>query len=330
MALLLPFIMGEFWVHVVNEILIMGLFAVSFNMIFGYMGQLSFGHAAYFGIGAYATGLLIVKVAPLPLCLAVSMISAGLAAVVFGYFCVRLTGIYFAILTLAFGQLMYYIVFQWYSFTGGDDGLQGVVPPEILFGVNAYYYFTLVIVTLALIAMWFISESPFGFTMRSIRDNGAAPASSASTCAVHAHEFHHSLHVRGPGGRPLGPLQPDHRAGPPLLAPLRHPGLHGRHRRARSFLGPLLGSIIYTFLMAFITGFTEYWPMVIGTIIILVVLFAPGGLIGIWRVGNFCHGRGSEKVKPGDDESMISMNHPEGGESQQVLWRRPPITSITR
>ena len=137
-ALLLPLLVAEFWVHVAVEILILGLFAVSFNMIFGYMGQLSFGHAAYYGVGAYATGLLMVKTSvPLPICLAASMIFAGLCALILGYFCVRLTGIYFAILTLAFGQLTYYIIFQWYSFTGGDDGLQGIIPPDLrthLFG----------------------------------------------------------------------------------------------------------------------------------------------------------------------------------------------------
>ena len=134
-ALILPWVVGEFWVHVAVEILILGLFAMSFNMIFGYMGQLSFGHAAYYGVGAYTTGLLIVKASmPLPLCLLLSMLTAGLCALVIGYFCVRLTGIYFAILTMAFGQLLYYIIFQWYSFTGGDDGLQGIAPPPAFRG----------------------------------------------------------------------------------------------------------------------------------------------------------------------------------------------------
>ena len=129
LAVVLPFIVPEFWVHVLTEILIMGLFAASFNMIFGYMGQLTFGHAAYYGVGAYTTGLLMVKAnVPLLVCLPLSMLSAGLCAAVLGYFCVKLRGIYFAILTMAFGQLVYYIIFQWYSFTGGDNGLQGIVP----------------------------------------------------------------------------------------------------------------------------------------------------------------------------------------------------------
>ena len=187
-TLLIPLIVGEYWIHVSVEILIMGLFAVSFNMIFGYMGQLSFGHAAYFGVGAYATGLLLVKTSiPLPVCLVVSMLTAGVFALVIGYFCVRLTGIYFAILTMAFGQMIYYIIFQWYSFTGGDDGLQGIVPPEYLLDVTAYYYFTLAIVVVALVVMWFISGSPFGYTMRAsvITRTGHALSAftSVNTCS---------------------------------------------------------------------------------------------------------------------------------------------------
>ena len=282
-ALFLPLVVGEFWVHVAVEILILGLFAVSFNMIFGYMGQLSFGHAAYYGVGAYATGMLLVKASvPLPLCLAASMIAAGICALVFGYFCVRLTGIYFAILTLAFGQLMYYIIFQWYSFTGGDDGLQGVVPPDFLFGATSYYYFTLVIVTAALIVMWYISQSPFGYTMRAIRDN----ADRTRFIGINVRRymlinFVVAAMFAGLAGGLLGPfnrsIAPDlcnwHQSGIPVFMTVIGGPV--------GFLGPMIGSVIYTFLMAFVTGFTEYWPLVIGAVIILVVLFMPGGVLGL-------------------------------------------------
>jgi branched-chain amino acid transport system permease protein len=282
-ALILPLVVGEFWVHVAVEILILGLFAVSFNMIFGYMGQLSFGHAAYYGVGAYATGLLLVKASiPLPICLAASMIAAGICALIFGYFCVRLTGIYFAILTLAFGQLMYYIIFQWYSFTGGDDGLQGVVPPDFLFGANSYYYFTMVIVTAALIAMWFISRSPFGYTMRAIREN----ADRTRFLGINVRRymlinFVVAAMFAGLAGGLLGPFNrsvaPDlcnwHQSGVPVFMTVIGGPL--------GFLGPMIGSVIFTFLMAFVTGFTEYWPLTIGLIIIFVVLFMPGGVLGL-------------------------------------------------
>ena len=171
-ALILPLVVAEFWVHVFTEIIILGLFAAAFNLIFGYMGQLSFGQAAYYGIGAYTTGLLMVKLQwPLLACLPVSMITAGIGALILGYFCVKLRGIYFAILTMAFGQLVFFILFQWYSFTGGDNGLQGINPPVWLFKANAYYYFSLAVVTIGMIALYFITESPFGYTLRAIRDN---------------------------------------------------------------------------------------------------------------------------------------------------------------
>jgi len=281
--LLLPLFIGVFWVHVAIEILILGLFAVSFNMIFGYMGQLSFGHAAYFGVGAYATGLLLVKTSvPLPLALAVSMVTAGLFALVIGYFCVRLTGIYFAILTMAFGQLLYYIIFQWYSFTGGDDGLQGIVPPEWLMSASAYYYFTLFIVTAALIVMWFISESPFGYTMRSIREN----ADRTRFIGINVSNYMLINFVvagmfAGLAGGLLGPfnrsIAPDlcnwHQSGVPVFMTVIGGPL--------GFFGPMIGSVIYTFLFAFVTGFTEYWPLTIGLVIVFVVLFVPGGVLGL-------------------------------------------------
>ena len=281
--LLLPLFIGEFWVHVAIEILILGLFAVSFNMIFGYMGQLSFGHAAYFGVGAYATGLLLVKTSvPLPVALGVSMVTAGLFALVIGYFCVRLTGIYFAILTMAFGQMLYYIIFQWYSFTGGDDGLQGIVPPEWLMSAWAYYYFTLFIVTAALIVMWFISESPFGYTMRSIREN----ADRTRFIGINVSQYMLINFVvagmfAGLAGGLLGPfnrsIAPDlcnwHQSGVPVFMTVIGGPL--------GFFGPMIGSVIYTFLFAFVTGFTEYWPLTIGLVIVFVVLFVPGGVLGL-------------------------------------------------
>jgi len=281
--LLLPLFIGEFWVHVAIEILILGLFAVSFNMIFGYMGQLSFGHAAYFGVGAYATGLLLVKTSvPLPVALGVSMVTAGLFALVIGYFCVRLTGIYFAILTMAFGQMLYYIIFQWYSFTGGDDGLQGIAPPAWLMSAGAYYYFTLFIVTAALIVMWFISQSPFGYTMRSIREN----ADRTRFIGINVSQYMLINFVvagmfAGLAGGLLGPfnrsIAPDlcnwHQSGVPVFMTVIGGPL--------GFFGPMIGSVIYTFLFAFVTGFTEYWPLTIGLVIVFVVLFVPGGVLGL-------------------------------------------------
>jgi branched-chain amino acid transport system permease protein len=305
LALILPWILGEFWVHIFIEILILGLFAISFNMIFGHMGQLTFGHAAYYGIGAYTTGLLIVKASvPLPICLAASMVIAGVCALILGYFCVRLTGIYFAILTMAFGQLIYYIIFQWYTFTGGDNGLQGIVPPDFLMNATVYYYFSLIVVSAAVITMRFISESPFGYTMRAIRENVDRTRFTGTDIRKYMLiNFVVAAMFAGLAGGLWGPfnrsVSPDlcnwHQSGIPVFMTVIG-GPFG-------FWGPMIGSVIYTFLFALVTGFTEYWPLTIGLVIIFVVLFLPGGVIGLLGDKlNLIHSRtldiGEEKISP--------------------------------
>jgi len=282
-ALILPLVITQFWIHVFTEILILGLFAIAFNLIFGYMGQLSFGQAAYYGIGAYTTGLLMVKANwPFLATIPISMITAGLGALILGCFCVRLRGIYFAILTMAFGQLVYFIIFQWYSFTGGDNGLQGINPPPWLFGATSYYYFTLIIVTIASIIIYAITESPFGYTMRAIRDN----TERTEFIGINVYRYMLINFVIsgifcGLAGALWGPFN---RSVAPDLCSWQHSGhpvfmavMGGPHH----FLGPMIGSVIFTFLNAFVTGFTEYWPLVSGVIIIIVVMFMPGGVFGV-------------------------------------------------
>jgi len=305
-AVLIPVIVGEFWVHVFTEILILGLFAVSFNLIFGYMGQLSFGHAAYYGVGAYTTGLLMVRAHwPLFVCLPASMLTAGAAAAVLGFFCVRLRGIYFAILTMAFGQLVFYIIFQWYSFTGGDNGLQGVVPPHYLFRANAYYYFALLVVTIAMIVLRLITESPFGYTMRAIRDN----TERTEFIGVNVRRYMLVNFIiagmfAGLAGALWGPFN---RSVAPDLAAWQQSGnpvfmavLGGPHQ----FLGPMVGSVIYTFLNAFVTGFTEYWPLVSGFVMILVVLLMPGGFLGIMKGKRLFQARAAFREAAGDGKKQ--------------------------
>lgn len=282
-SFILPMIVKEFWVHIFSEILIHALFALSFNLIFGYMGQLSFGHAAYYGIGAYTTGILMTKAdMPLLLCMPFSMIVAGLSALFLGFFCVRLKGIYFAILTMAFGQLVYYIIFQWYSFTGGDNGLQGINPPEILSKANNYYYFVLLVFILASYLLYRIGESPFGYTLRAIRDN----AERTEFVGINVQKYMHINFIiaamfAGLAGSLWGPFT---RSVAPDLCNWQHSGipvfmtvLGGPF----NFFGPVVGSIIYTFLMALVTGYTEYWPLVSGLVIIFVVLLFPSGFCGV-------------------------------------------------
>ena len=289
--LLVPLLPGKFWTLVSTEILILGLFATSFNLLYGYMGQISFGHAAFFGVGAYASAMLFTRLKTaggaigMPdffLSLAAGPPVAACAALIVGFFCVRLTGIYFAMLSLAFGELLFYIVFSWYSFTKGDDGIQGLLPPPFFQDPVNFYYLTLAIVTLALLAMWRITESPFGYVMRTLRDNQRRAAFLGINVRLHMLiNFVIAGSFAGLAGALWGPFSRS-----------VNPGLLGWQESgvavfmtliggAGAIVGPLLGSVIYTFLQAVVKMYTVYWPLTIGTIILLIVLFLPGGVLGL-------------------------------------------------
>ena len=289
--LLVPLLPGKFWTHVSTEILILGLFAMSFNLLYGYMGQISFGHAAFFGVGAYASAMVFTRLKTEGGSIAmldffVSLLAgpplAAVAALIVGFFCVRLTGIYFAMLSLAFGELLFYIVFSWYSFTKGDDGIQGLLPPPFFQDAVNFYYLTLAIVTLAVLAMWRITESPFGYIMRTLRDNQRRAAFLGINVRLHMLiNFVIAGSFAGLAGALWGPFSRS-----------VNPGLLGWQESgvavfmtliggAGSFVGPMFGSVIYTLLQAVVKMYTVYWPLTIGTIILLIVLFLPGGVLGL-------------------------------------------------
>src|SRR5690606_17236517 len=179
-AAVLPLVLREFHVHLLTEILILGLFAAAFNLLFGYTGLLSFGQAAYFAIGAYACAPRPKGPWPsLPVGLIAGAVLAAAAALVVGYLCVRRDEIYFAMVTLACGQLIFVALWRWREVTGGSDGIGGIPRPPLDLGAWAvslaptlhFYYFTLAVVAGALYVLWRITRSPFGLALRAVRDN---------------------------------------------------------------------------------------------------------------------------------------------------------------
>lgn len=168
----LGLMLEHFWLKVATEALIMMLLAISFSLLYGHTGLLSFGQGAYFGVGAYGFALAFTKLnLDFPLCLLVGVVSAVFWAAATGYLCVRLAGIYFAIMTVVVAQSTFFIIFQWYSLTGGDNGIQGLVPPDVISGPRGYYYFALTIVSAAFYAYYRLINSPFGLSLRCIREN---------------------------------------------------------------------------------------------------------------------------------------------------------------
>lgn len=280
--LISPFVISEFYLTILCEALVMSLLALSFNLLFGYMGQLSFGQAAFYGLAGYTVAMLITKVHfNFWLSLIAGVLMAAIVGLIVGYFCVRLRGIYFAVLTLAFGQLLFVIIYKWHDFTGGDDGIQGVFPPEFLKSPIAYYYFILFVFIASAYLLWRIIHSPFGQTLKSMRENserteflGIDIARYQLIAFVIAAAF---AGLAGaiwvPFYRSVAPFYLMWiKSGEPVMASiLGGPSI---------FFGPILGMFIMTFFHSWVLGFTVYWPVIMGALILLVIFFLPGGILG--------------------------------------------------
>ena len=277
-----------------TRVLVLGLAAMSVNFLLGFTGVLSFGHAAYFGLGAYGAGLALKHLAPsTPLSVICGMLVGGLAGAILGALIVRRRGVYFAMVTIAFGQVFYYIAFQWSSVTGGDDGLRGfsrqplhlgAFSIDILSNAEAFYYFVLLCFALATAVMGFVLRSPFGRTMIAIRENErrarflGIPVERhiwiAFTLSCFFIAFAGALYA--------------------LLNNFADPkGLHYSQSGdfvimavmggMRSFWGPLLGAAVFVILQDYVSSITVNWMSFIGLLFVLVVLFFPRGLLGAIR-----------------------------------------------
>ena len=279
---ILPFILSKFYLHLTTTILIMALFAVSFNLIIGYTGIISFGHAAFFGIGAYTYALLSTKTGlPLAINICLTPVAGAITALIVGYFCIRLQGILFAMLTLAFSQIFYSIVHQWYAFTGGDNGIIGLPRPEILTSDKAFYFFTAAIFTAGIAILWRLIHSPFGYTLWAIREN---PLRSSF---IGVEVDHHRLIVftiTGAFAGLAGVLftMLDRQVFPNFLhwslstEVLIMALLGGIY----TFAGPALGAMLINLLRYWLSTYTTYWMIFLSAILLVIVLVMQKGIIG--------------------------------------------------
>lgn len=274
-----------------TQVLIYGLYALGFNLLYGYTGLLSFGHAAYFGLGAYGTGVALAKLGVTSLWggLAFGLLSAGLGAAAIGFFCLRRRGIYFALLTLAFAQLLYFIGFHLPDVTGGDDGLRGIPSlPLTLGGLAisldsplALYYFVLALVGVAVAGLQRILRSPFGTVLQAIREN----SDRASACGYDVNRVKYlSFVFSGLFAGLAGSLSAVYLRIVPIEAlywttsgqAVMMTLLGG----AGTFLGPFVGAAVYLVLEDILSVFTESWPLVIGAVFMAFVIFLPKGIWG--------------------------------------------------
>jgi branched-chain amino acid transport system permease protein len=286
----MPFVGG--YTALGTRVLVLGLAAMSLNFLLGFTGVLSFGHAAYFGLGAYGAGFCLKFLAPsTPLSLLCGMLLGGIAGALLGALIVRRRGVYFAMVTIAFGQVFYYIAFRWSSVTGGDDGLRGfsrqpidlgLFSADILSNETYFYYFVLLCFALITAVMAFILRSPFGRTMIAIRENERRARFLGIPVERHIWiAFTLSCFFMGFAGALYA-----------LTNNFADPrGLHYSQSGdfvmmavmggMRTFWGPLLGAAVFVVLQDYLSSITINWMSFVGMLFVAVVLLFPRGLLGV-------------------------------------------------
>ncbi|NYT66208.1 branched-chain amino acid ABC transporter permease [Alcaligenaceae bacterium] len=285
----LPWITPYFYIFIATEILILGLFAASFNLIFGYTGMLSFGHAAFYGVGAYATAMLLDSMQwPLLACLLVAIVAGAVLALIIGFFSVKLNEVYFSMLTLAFGMMVYAVVHQWRSVTNGSDGIAGFQMGSLGLGFDlvlgnpsVYYYVVLVIVLLATALLYLICRSSFGLILRAIRQNPERVA----FCGLNVKSYRlAAFTIAGAfAGLAGGLMAPFLRIASPELvhwSMSAEPVLMSILGGTGYFLGPFFGAGMFVLLETWITSMTHSWMLVLGIILALMVMFFRRGVLG--------------------------------------------------
>jgi branched-chain amino acid transport system permease protein len=282
---LLPLVAPNVVIVYVTDFLIFMLFALSLNLLVGYAGMLSMGHAAFFAIGGYTAGLLV-KFAGVPMlpALLAGPVLAAVAALVIGYFCVRLSHAYFIMLTLAFGQLVFTVFWKWRSATGGDDGMTGIMPDPILASQSTYYMFVLVVVLVCSWLLYRIGRSPFGRALMAIRDNPRR----ASFLGINVRRVQLvAFVVAGTFAGVAGTLQAFYQRG--MFPSSAHWLLSADGfvavcmGGANFFFGPVLGAALLKILQLAGPRVTEYWLFVLGACVLTVALVRPAGLLSLVR-----------------------------------------------
>ena len=281
-AVLLPLVAGDYFLTVASEVLIFMLFAASLHLLVGAGGLVSFGHAAYFGLGAYGAALAL-KQFGLPM--AAGLVAGPLlglcGALLFGWFCVRLSGVYFAMLTLAFAQIVWSIAFQWTEVTGGDNGLIGVWPSAWAATAPHFYWLTLALVVAGIALLRVILFSPFGYALRALRDSELrAEAIGLSRHRIQWMAFAAAGAFAALAGALYaflkGSVFPDNLAIPVSIDGLAMILLGG----VGTVSGGVIGAALYKSLSIWVISQTEYSKLVLGLLIVALVSVFPQGVLG--------------------------------------------------
>jgi branched-chain amino acid transport system permease protein len=287
----LPWALPRHQLSILTDLLIFGLFALSLDLIMGYTGMVSFGHAAYFGLGAYGSALVLIHFGqPIPVALLAGAVLAGLVAAPVGWFSTRATGIYFAMLTLAFAQLLYTVAYKWRDLTGGSDGIAGVPKTALYWGgpslasPRAFYFVVTAALVLSFVVCRALARSPFGRALQAIRENerrfialGRDPRPFKLLVFIIAAVF------AGLAGALFAPFRGF--ASPEVMFwVLSGQGLMMVITGGiGTLIGPIVGAMVFILVQEILSTYTEHWMIFTGLIFVLMVIFLPGGLVGAAR-----------------------------------------------
>ena len=291
--LVLPWVADQYQTILLAYGLVMGIAALGFNLLLGYTGQLSFGHSAYFGVGAYSVALMAkyFGTTSMELFLGGAIVACVLVTAVFGVACVRYTRIFFGILTMALSQVLWSLAFKFFWVTGGTDGLRVPTPTlvgvftgkgdKIAFLATAYYYYVLAVFVVAVAVMWVIVNSPFGRALQAIRDNEVR----AEFVGIQIRRYRWVAFLvsgvfTGLAGAlwvPLNGLTTPDILYWPFSGRIVFMVVLGGFR---TFWGPIVGAFVYNYLEVWAVGATVYWQLVLGVILVTLVLAMPTGLVG--------------------------------------------------
>jgi branched-chain amino acid transport system permease protein len=282
---IIPFLQSDYLNYMGMRIAIMALFALSFNILLGYTGLLSFGHAAFYGVGGYTAGLMLIHLtSELLLAIVAGAVLAGLTALMVGYFCVKRTRIYFSMLTLAFGMLIYVVCYKWKSLTGGTESLGGIPRGKVfglidMFPLSRYYFFVLTITVLGIYLIYRITKSPFGLLIQGIRDNeNRIRFAGVMVKRYRLYVFTIAGFFSGLAGGLYACLESTmfptvcdwQSSAEPIMVTL----VGG----VESFLGPIVGSVVFILLKEIIVRFTQEWLLVFGVILLVILMGFRGGI----------------------------------------------------
>ncbi len=281
----LGFPLPPFSLSLASPILVTGLLATSLNLVLGFGGMYQFHHAVFYGLGAYAYALLTTRAGwPAAAAYVSAPFFAAFLALLMGLVTVRLNKLYFGMLQISLGSLVWAIVYRWYSFTGGDDGIHGIPVPELIASSTGTYYFTLTVAVVSLFLLYRVVRSPFGMVFQGIRDNPERCA--AVGIDVRRHQLFGQViagFFAGVAGVLFvtveGSVFPELLFWNLSLEILIMCLLGGWY----TFGGPLLGAAIIVSLRTFVGIYTEYWTLILGVVLMLLIYFLPDGVLGIAR-----------------------------------------------